>query len=199
MHAGDASSLFMHPGTVFMAHFMGGDDLAEAIGPLLGDLKQHLVFVPINNNSEAEASGGSHWSLLVFIRATNELWHYDSSPGSGNGAAARRIADNLGPLLAGNGERAPSESPVAARVRVSTSSDVSYPGISRLFLPWRCPDLIAAVVGWTSLRAYLPTCPLLYDTRCQGLWRPAHQFRATGSTVGRTLSPSQWYLHLPRP
>nr|XP_010922480.1 NEDD8-specific protease 1 [Elaeis guineensis] len=55
--------------------------LSEAVTPL--ELPQRdLVLFTVNNNSDVTAAdGGTHWSLLVYYRATNEFVHHDSSQG----------------------------------------------------------------------------------------------------------------------
>lgn len=37
-----------------------------------------VVFIPVNNNSGIK-SGGSHWSLIVYLRSSNEMIHWDSN------------------------------------------------------------------------------------------------------------------------
>ena len=57
------------------------------------------VFLAVNNNPELERPGGSHWSLLVFVRAENSFFHLDSSGGM-NCTEARQLKAKLEPLLA---------------------------------------------------------------------------------------------------
>ncbi|PNW89020.1 hypothetical protein CHLRE_01g055050v5 [Chlamydomonas reinhardtii] len=91
--------LLLPPATSFLL-MHAGPDMA---GDILGPLKPHsrgLVLLPVNDNPDVDrAAGGSHWSLLVFHRPSNTLRHYDSSGGSGNAAAAKRLAAAVGPAL----------------------------------------------------------------------------------------------------
>ncbi|KAI9592569.1 hypothetical protein BDF19DRAFT_205456 [Syncephalis fuscata] len=49
------------------------------------------VFLPINNHTRLDSSGGSHWSLLVYTRHTDTFYYYDSMNIS-NLSAARNMA-----------------------------------------------------------------------------------------------------------
>ncbi|KAM8877515.1 sentrin-specific protease 8 [Synchiropus splendidus] len=60
------------------------------------------VFLAVNDNSN-QSAGGSHWSLLVFHRNSNQFIHYDSQNAS-NLVHARRIAMKLEPFL-GSGRK----------------------------------------------------------------------------------------------
>ena len=39
---------------------------------------KRFIFMPINNNADAERVGGSHWSLLVYDKDRSLFVHYDS-------------------------------------------------------------------------------------------------------------------------
>ncbi|VDI64938.1 sentrin-specific protease 8 [Mytilus galloprovincialis] len=52
-------------------------DLTSSLESLNLPTKQ-FVFLPVNDNENAETAGGSHWSLLVYIRSKQEFRHYDS-------------------------------------------------------------------------------------------------------------------------
>nr|XP_033775665.1 sentrin-specific protease 8 [Geotrypetes seraphini]XP_033775666.1 sentrin-specific protease 8 [Geotrypetes seraphini]XP_033775667.1 sentrin-specific protease 8 [Geotrypetes seraphini] len=56
-----------------------------------------VVFLAINDNSN-QAAGGTHWSLLVYIKDTNKFAHYDSYSRS-NSQHARQVAEKLKPFL----------------------------------------------------------------------------------------------------
>ncbi|XP_069812451.1 sentrin-specific protease 8 [Dendropsophus ebraccatus] len=76
-----------------------GDDAAEFLQPL--ELpKKELVLLPVNDNAGTEA-GGSHWSLLAYLRSVRQFLHYDSAPGT-NAPHARLMARNLSSVLGGN-------------------------------------------------------------------------------------------------
>lgn len=84
------------------------DDLRSGTRGL--PLDRDFVFLPINNNQDVEQpSGGSHWSLLVYVRRAplrRRLWHVDSLAGSGNKAIAdeaARVLLSLGVIDADSG------------------------------------------------------------------------------------------------
>ncbi|EGG14762.1 sentrin-specific protease 8 [Cavenderia fasciculata] len=95
---------FMSASTVFMLHFIQ-DASVSGLKDIIGGLKldsKDIVFIPINNNQDPNViAGGSHWSLLVFIKALNCYYYYDSLPNSseGNRECACLIAKTLSPLL----------------------------------------------------------------------------------------------------
>ncbi|KAI9138040.1 hypothetical protein BKA69DRAFT_827463 [Paraphysoderma sedebokerense] len=62
--------------------------LKSALPPSLDTL--HIAFLPVNDN-RSDAVGGSHWSLLVFVKPLNTFYYYDSS-GAYNISAAKYIA-----------------------------------------------------------------------------------------------------------
>lgn len=43
--------------------------------------RRSLIFLPVNDNASVVASGGSHWSLLVYTKQDNKWFHYDSQRG----------------------------------------------------------------------------------------------------------------------
>lgn len=66
------------------------EDLRDFVAPLKLNDKALLIF-PVNNNDDVQqAEGGSHWSLLAYIREANVFVHHDSS-GRMNEAYARRL------------------------------------------------------------------------------------------------------------
>jgi len=78
------------------------DDLKSLLDPLKITEKE-LIFMPINDNSDfKKASGGSHWSLLVFNKAKMQFEYYDSA-GIMNLSSAKATASKLGPLLQSKG------------------------------------------------------------------------------------------------
>lgn len=105
----DASVRLVQPASVFMAACgIVGDDLAALLRPLALDTAD-TVYLPVNNNDAPDrAYGGSHWSLLVFRRASLSFHHYDSYHGH-NDRVARRIAAAFARAL-----NAPSNAPVIA-------------------------------------------------------------------------------------
>ncbi|XP_077551581.1 sentrin-specific protease 8-like [Haemaphysalis longicornis] len=63
--------------------------------------QKSLIFLPVNDSEEMEQPGGTHWSLLVFVRSRFAFEHYDSFKGH-NFGHAESIARALAPLLALN-------------------------------------------------------------------------------------------------
>ncbi|KAG8576301.1 hypothetical protein GDO81_009822 [Engystomops pustulosus] len=85
-----------------------GNDVQEFLQPL--DLpKKDLVLLPVNDNAGTEA-GGTHWSLLAYLRSAREFLHYDSAPGT-NAPHARLMARNLSSMLAGKPHYREEEAP----------------------------------------------------------------------------------------
>lgn len=62
---------------------------------------RELIFLPINDAQDPSiVGGGSHWSLMVFHRASNSFFYFDSvSTESHNGPYAEKCAKNLYPAL----------------------------------------------------------------------------------------------------
>lgn len=58
-----------------------------------------LFILIVNNNSNPDmAFGGSHWSLLLFVRTLNEFWYFDSYANS-NQRVATSVARNFATAL----------------------------------------------------------------------------------------------------
>ncbi|XP_029431739.1 sentrin-specific protease 8 [Rhinatrema bivittatum] len=72
------------------------EEMALFLEPLALPLRR-VVFFAINDNSN-QAAGGTHWSLLVYIKDTNKFAHYDSYSRS-NSQHARQVAEKLKPFL----------------------------------------------------------------------------------------------------
>ncbi|XP_053321007.1 sentrin-specific protease 8 [Spea bombifrons] len=73
-------------------------DAPDFLQPL--DLpSKDLILLPVNDNTGSEA-GGTHWSLLAYVRHIPIFLHYDSAPGT-NAPHARLMARNLRTLLNG--------------------------------------------------------------------------------------------------
>ncbi|XP_072258205.1 sentrin-specific protease 8 isoform X2 [Pyxicephalus adspersus] len=73
-----------------------GSEVKDFLRPL--ELpKKDLILLPVNDNAGSEA-GGSHWSLLAYLRRSHGLLHFDSSPGT-NSPHAKLMAKNLNKLL----------------------------------------------------------------------------------------------------
>ncbi|XP_063782565.1 sentrin-specific protease 8 [Pseudophryne corroboree] len=86
-----------------------GSEASEFLQPL--DLaNKDLVFLPVNDNAGSIA-GGTHWSLLAYLRSVHGFRHYDSAPGT-NAPHARSMARNLSSLLGGNPHYQEEEAPL---------------------------------------------------------------------------------------
>jgi len=77
-------------------------ELALCLEPL-GLSSKRAVLWALNNCASLDAPGGSHWSLLVFLRESRTFYHLDSSAGM-NSLAAKDMARRASKLLGGVGE-----------------------------------------------------------------------------------------------
>lgn len=65
----------------YIANCPGIDTLNDFISPLNLTTKELILF-PVNDNDDVSlAEGGSHWSLLVYVRKANVFVHHDSFNG----------------------------------------------------------------------------------------------------------------------
>lgn len=60
--------------------------------------KRTFIFLPVNDCTQVESPGGSHWSLLVFCKNEDTFFHFDSSSGSNYGHA-KQLATKLSKYL----------------------------------------------------------------------------------------------------
>ncbi|KAM4747629.1 sentrin-specific protease 8 [Rhinophrynus dorsalis] len=94
-----------------VSHFIKccGSEAPDFLEPL--DLpNKDLILLPVNDNAGQEA-GGTHWSLLAYVRNVSLFLHYDSAPGS-NARHAHLLARNLSGLLGGKPEYREEDAPV---------------------------------------------------------------------------------------
>ena len=80
---------FVGPDTVQFLKLGSEDDIVPCIQSLNLSTKQLIVFAI--NDSAQEQDSGSHWSTLIFKRATGSFQHYDSYASS-NKASAKSVA-----------------------------------------------------------------------------------------------------------
>jgi len=81
--------------------------LSDTAGPeelqtTLSGLELHLadiVLIPINDNKNIQDGGGSHWTLLVWVKKSQQFIHLDSLKGSNNYQVSIATAKKLHPLL----------------------------------------------------------------------------------------------------
>jgi sentrin-specific protease 8 len=76
-------------------------EVAACLEPL-GLAARAAVLLAVNNCQDPTRPGGSHWSLLVFVRKDNAFYHLDSS-GDMNALAARELAARVGRVAGGGG------------------------------------------------------------------------------------------------
>ncbi|CAK9865176.1 unnamed protein product [Sphagnum jensenii] len=84
--------------TFWLLHCPDSESLVASIAPLQLQDREMVMFA-LNNNEDVEmAEGGSHWTLLVYIRKENVLQHYDSMAGC-NRRQAQELANKLKPFI----------------------------------------------------------------------------------------------------
>ena len=84
---------FVAPEVVQCIKLMAPGELSLVLDPL--ELATNTALLPLNNNPDPGAAGGSHWSLLVYCAAANTAHHLDSSAGC-NASTAAEMARKLG-------------------------------------------------------------------------------------------------------
>lgn len=73
--------LFVPPDVTQCIKFAPLSEMQVFLDPLQSD-RRNFIFFALNNNEQAEYSGGTHWSLLVFSHPEKMVFHFDSSRGS---------------------------------------------------------------------------------------------------------------------
>ncbi|KJE92137.1 hypothetical protein CAOG_003155 [Capsaspora owczarzaki ATCC 30864] len=89
--------LLVGPDVAFLLANMDPDQAAGILASLDAPSRE-LVLLPVNNNRNVEAAGGSHWSLLVVDCSSQRLFHIDSAEGS-NMSSAKSLARILRSVL----------------------------------------------------------------------------------------------------
>ena len=91
----DCKMLFMAPSTSFWVQMCNSDhDVSEAVNEL--DLKnKQLIFIPVNDCSNVDCGGGSHWSLLVYHRRIKNTFYAYDSCNQYNLKSAKQLAHKL--------------------------------------------------------------------------------------------------------
>lgn len=54
----------------------------------LDPLSKSLIIFAVNNHSDSEVAGGSHWSCCVYSKSDNAFFHFDSFSGSNKSACS---------------------------------------------------------------------------------------------------------------
>ncbi|XP_060587910.1 sentrin-specific protease 8-like [Ruditapes philippinarum] len=75
-HSADKLAL-ISPDVVQFIKLAPDDELGEFLKPLNLPSKE-FIFLPVNDNQVSNQAGGTHWSLLVYVRNKQEFRHYDS-------------------------------------------------------------------------------------------------------------------------
>lgn len=58
-----------------------------------------IIFIPVNNKQSLESFiGGSHWSLLIYVKQNNKFLYYDSANNM-NSYIAYKFADKISGVL----------------------------------------------------------------------------------------------------
>lgn len=87
---GNSRLLFISPEVTQLIKMGDPNELPLFLGPLEAQYKEY-IFLPVNDNASACASGGSHWSLLVYSKYDAKWYHFDSQRGSNYMAASRLV------------------------------------------------------------------------------------------------------------
>lgn len=89
--------LFVSPEVTQLIKMGDAKELPIFLDPLGARYKDY-IFLPVNDHSSLIASGGSHWSLLVYSRSNNKWYHFDSQRGA-NYRDARCLVDRINGYL----------------------------------------------------------------------------------------------------
>ncbi|KAI8841190.1 hypothetical protein BJ741DRAFT_561144 [Chytriomyces cf. hyalinus JEL632] len=91
-----SSTILMTPA---VAHLLVNLDQESALGlsTSMSLDKADTVFIPVNDSTDLDSPGGSHWSLLVYSRAANAFFYYDSL-NKYNISAAKRVYQRFAKL-----------------------------------------------------------------------------------------------------
>ncbi|CAI2377799.1 unnamed protein product [Moneuplotes crassus] len=88
---------FLDPACVaLMYHMTEIESLFEVFMPLKLD-KADVIFCPINDNQSPFKTGGTHWALLVYLKATDSFHYFDSA--GGEISNRRSVASKLRALI----------------------------------------------------------------------------------------------------
>eukprot|EP00658_Telonema_sp_P-2_P063443 TRINITY_DN5216_c0_g1_i2.p1 TRINITY_DN5216_c0_g1~~TRINITY_DN5216_c0_g1_i2.p1 ORF type:complete len:219 (+),score=38.67 TRINITY_DN5216_c0_g1_i2:242-898(+) len=92
-------ALLIHPSTCFLVANLGPEVAGEILGPL-GLTGYEVVLVPVNDNPDVDqAHGGSHWSAVVYHRASRRFHVLDSAAGRGVTDASMRAIAAVAPAV----------------------------------------------------------------------------------------------------
>jgi sentrin-specific protease 8 len=111
-HKLGADVALLAPATMFLVSMASDAEEAEEMVTSFNLPHARLVLAPLNNQRNMVSGDGTHWSLLVYDRKTDQFSHYDSC-GTTNRAVAVAAATRLRPWIkAGSAEvREPPDAP----------------------------------------------------------------------------------------
>ncbi|KAJ8898250.1 hypothetical protein PR048_003610 [Dryococelus australis] len=96
----DQRFLFVCPDVTQCLKVSAARDMGVFLEPLKATEKS-FIFFAVNDCSNVESPGGSHWSLLVFSKSENMFFHLDSMKWA-NEKEAKGLARNLATYLCKN-------------------------------------------------------------------------------------------------
>ncbi|KAJ2103862.1 hypothetical protein GGI09_000440 [Coemansia sp. S100] len=103
---GDNSVLLLKPTLVQCLRLQ--QDVESLRSALPTDMNsKEIIFIPINNSNGFEHVGGSHWSLLVYVKHTNPTYHYYDSMANINYQCALAVKSKLDLFLFGASSQGP--------------------------------------------------------------------------------------------
>ena len=74
-------------------------EITQLASALPADMdKYEAIFIPINDGKPSKAYSGSHWSIMVYVRATNSFYYYDTLKFS-NLREGEKTSKRMQPLL----------------------------------------------------------------------------------------------------
>ncbi len=88
---------FVSPDVVQLIKMASKEELALCIEPLNLD-KKELILMAVNDHTNVETAGGSHWSLVVYHRPQNRFMHFDSA-GRSNVNEAVKAGKQVEPFI----------------------------------------------------------------------------------------------------
>lgn len=96
-YLGEKDLLFISPEVVQCLKAAKKGELEIFLGPL-GAKQRKFIFFALNNCEVMDRSGGSHWSLLVYSKPEETLFHFDSLMGTNYSQAGKLAGKLLGYL-----------------------------------------------------------------------------------------------------
>ena len=145
-------------------------ELASCLEPL-GLSSKRAVMWALNNCASLDAPGGSHWSLLVFVRQYQTFYHLDSSAGM-NSLVAKDMARRATKLVGGGEEQA-----TFVELKVEQQTNGHDCGVFLLLNAFRVGDALKNHNG--DIASSLP--PLSQKQICDG----RASLEATINSIGR--------------